>query len=199
MPTVLHVGCGPKTLQDLPAAFQDGSWKEARLDIDPSVNPDVIGSMTDLGAVESGSMQAVFSSHNLEHLYAHEVPVALSEFRRVLDPTGFVLITCPDLQAVAGYVAEGKLLEPIYESARGPIAAMDILFGHRAAIEGGNSFMAHRGGFTMRTLADAVYGAGFPQIGAKRRRAKLDLWTVGYVTPLADAEFEARTAALLPP
>ena len=43
------------------------------------------------------SVDAVFSSHNIEHLYPHEVPLALKEFMRVLKPDGFVLMTCPDL------------------------------------------------------------------------------------------------------
>jgi predicted SAM-dependent methyltransferase len=37
-------------------------------------------------AVASESVDAIFSSHNIEHLYPHEVPVALAEFIRVLKP-----------------------------------------------------------------------------------------------------------------
>ena len=36
--------------------------------------------MTDMSMVDSAAVDAVWSSHNLEHLYAHEVPVALGEF-----------------------------------------------------------------------------------------------------------------------
>ena len=55
--------------------------------------------MTNISSVSSESLDAVFSSHNIENLYPHEVPVALSEFLRVLKPDGFVVITCPDLQS----------------------------------------------------------------------------------------------------
>ena len=89
--------------------------------------------------VISGVMvDAVYSSHNVEHLYSHEVAVALREMRRVLKPAGFVMIKVPDLQAVAGYVADGKLEDALYLSSMGPIAPLDILYGHaspwRAAI-----------------------------------------------------------------
>ena len=60
MPVVLHVGCGPKTILGLPPFFQDGTWSEVRLDIDPAVKPDVTGTMTDMSAVATGSVQAVF-------------------------------------------------------------------------------------------------------------------------------------------
>ena len=55
--------------------------------------------MTDMSAVETGSMDALFSSHNVEHLYPHEVPVAFVEFHRVLNDDGFAIITGPDLQS----------------------------------------------------------------------------------------------------
>ena len=45
--------------------------------------------MTDMPAVEDAYVDAVFSSHNIEHLYAHEVAEALSEFKRVLNEDGF--------------------------------------------------------------------------------------------------------------
>jgi len=50
-------------------------------DIDQSVNPDIVGTMTDMSQVQGASVDALFSSHNIEHLYPHEVPVALADFR----------------------------------------------------------------------------------------------------------------------
>jgi len=86
MPTLLHIGCGPKRKDKTTKEFNTPDWTEIRLDIDPSVSPDVIGTMTDMSAVASESVDAIFSSHNIEHLYPHEVPVALKEFARVLSP-----------------------------------------------------------------------------------------------------------------
>ena len=68
--------------------------EELRLDIDASVQPDVVGTTTDMSAVADGSVDALFSSHNIEHLYPHEVALALAEFGASSN-RGFVLITCP--------------------------------------------------------------------------------------------------------
>ena len=96
MKTFLHVGCVPKRKDKTTRGFATDLWQEIRLDIDPSVAPDITGTMTDMSAVPSASVDAIFSSHNIEHLYPHEVPVALAEFKRVLKPDGFAVITCPD-------------------------------------------------------------------------------------------------------
>ena len=110
LPVFLHVGCGPKRQAQTP--FVDKPWQELRLDIDASVQPDVVGTMTEMVDVADSSVDAIFSSHNIEHLYPHKVPLALQEFRRVLKSDGFVLLTCPDLQSVCKLVAENKLTEP---------------------------------------------------------------------------------------
>ena len=75
---LLHIGCGPKRKYQTLPAFQSDDWQEVRFDIDESVAPDIIGTMTDMSAVEAGSVDALFSSHNIEHLYPHEVPLGQS-------------------------------------------------------------------------------------------------------------------------
>jgi hypothetical protein len=194
MPTVLHVGCGGSDIRNMPKFFQDGSWTEIRLDIDPTANPDVIGTMTDMTAVATGSVQAVFSSHNIEHLYPHEVPAALAEFKRVLSPDGFTLITCPDLQAVAALVADDKLLDTAYMSPAGPITPLDILYGHRGYMQQGNLYMAHHGGFTMRTLAGSLTEVGFKRAITYRRPTHFDLW--GFATLGDHSEDEVKALAM---
>ncbi|MDP4677302.1 MAG: methyltransferase domain-containing protein, partial [Burkholderiaceae bacterium] len=134
MPNFLHVGCGPKRKNQTTRGFNTPEWAEIRLDIDASVQPDVIGTMVDLSAVESDSVDAIYSSHNIEHLYPHEVPLALAEFLRVLKPNGFFVATCPDLQSVCKLIAEDKLTDTAYTSPAGPIAPLDILYGHRPAM-----------------------------------------------------------------
>ena len=46
MNTFLHVGCGPKRKDKTTAGFAD--WIELRFDIDVSVAPDLVGTMTDM-------------------------------------------------------------------------------------------------------------------------------------------------------
>lgn len=186
-PTVLHIGCGVYSAEKLHRAFRQRGWRELRLDIDPKVEPDIVASMTDMSSLKSGSVDGIFSSHNLEHLYPHEVPVALAEFKRVLAPQGVALITIPDLQSVAELIAADKLCEPAYLSPAGPIAPIDILYGYRPSMARGNLFMAHRTGFTGRTLVEALLGAGFATVSVQRDPSAFALWALAFMTQ-PDAE-----------
>lgn len=185
MKSFLHVGCGPKRKDRTTIVLSQ--WTELRFDIDESVQPDLVGTMTDMSSVSSESVDAVFSSHNIEHLYPHEVPIALSEFVRVLKPDGFAVITCPDLQAVAALIADDKLTEAAYTSPAGPIAPLDILYGHRAAMAQGNLFMAHRCGFTQKVLTSTLQASGFAQVASmKRGYPYFDLWALASKSQLED-------------
>jgi SAM-dependent methyltransferase len=172
----LHVGCGPRNGTGLHPAFSGPDWDEIRLDIDPAVQPDIVGSITDLGALSDSSVDAVWSSHNLEHLEPHEVPLALSEFHRVLRSGGLLLLTLPDIEAVCRLVAEGNLEEPVYTSPAGPVAPLDILYGFRPFLERGNVHYAHRTAFTARTLARHLANAGFED--GKVWGEGLNLWAL---------------------
>lgn len=188
MKTFLHIGCGPKRKDRTTAGFNNEAWTERRLDIDDRVNPDIVGTMTDMSSVPDASVDAIFSSHNIEHLYPHEVPLALNEFFRVLKPEGFAVITCPDLQSVCALVAEDKLTEAAYTSPAGPIAPLDILYGHRPAMARGNLYMAHRCGFTQKVLGGALHSAGFVKVAINRRlHPSYDLWAIATKAALDDA------------
>lgn len=158
---VLHVGCGRATLSSLPAVFQTGKWGEIRLDIDPAVNPDVIASVSEMSSVQSESAQAVYSCHNIEHLFHHEVPVALREFYRVLTPGGALVIRTPDLQTACQMVAEDRLYDTAYVSPAGPIAPIDMIYSYRNFLLDNNVFMLHKTGFTATTLGAKLREAGF--------------------------------------
>lgn len=175
----LHLGCGPLRKHQTTRGFNTDAWTELRLDIDEKVEPDIIGTMTDMSAVADTSVDAIFSSHNIEHLYAHEVPVALAEWLRVLKPDGFVVVTCPDLQSVAKLIAEDKLTEPAYQTPSGPVAPLDILYGYRLALAMGNHYMAHHCGFTLKVLSQTLHANGFASVAAARREAPFfDLWAL---------------------
>jgi SAM-dependent methyltransferase len=183
---LLHVGCGPATQADSHPSFRDPrQWAETRLDIDPEAKPDIVASMTDMSMVGDQQFDAIFSSHNLEHLYPHEVPAALAEFRRVLKPTGFALVVVPDLQVVGELVAANKLEDPAYLSPSGPICPLDMLYGFRRSLAEGNLFMAHRMGFTRKTLAQYFLRAGFASVTAQREG--FDLFALGYRSPRGEA------------
>lgn len=187
---LLHIGCGRSFKDCTTPVFQAGDWRELRLDIDPAVSPDVVASMLDMRDIADGTVDAVFSSHNIEHLYPHEVPVALAEIVRVLKPDGLLVLTCPDLQSICRRVADGAADAAAYDSAVGPIAPLDMLFGHRPQLAAGNLFMAHRSGFTLATLVAQLRGAGFPSVIGRQYEASFSLWCLASCRQLATAELE---------
>ena len=127
--SVLHVGCGFPNPLALHERFRSDDWREIRLDINPDVQPDILASQTDMSVVETDSMDALWSSHNIEHLYNHDVPVALDEFLRVLKPGGLLFLTLPDLQQIAHFIVADKLDDVAYEAPLGPITTLDCVFG----------------------------------------------------------------------
>lgn len=140
-------------------------WEEVRLDIDPSVKPDIVGSIIDLSAsFEAQSFDAVWSSHMLEHLYAHEVYPSLKQMHRVLRPDGFALVMSPDLDAVAHFIVQHGFTAVAYESPAGPIRPLDMIYGHARSIEKGHHYMAHRTGFTAERLGNLLVMAGFSTV-----------------------------------
>lgn len=165
---LLNVGCGGKGSL-VPPWFPKPLWREIRLDIDPAVEPDIVSSTTDMrAAVASESVDAVWSAHNIEHLFAHEVDMALKEFARVIKPDGIVVVYVPNLQRAAELVAQDKLDETAYSSGVGPISPLDMLYGLRTDIAAGRTYMAHKTGFTATTLRRALANAGLCHADVKK-------------------------------
>ena len=149
----------------------------------------MVSSITDMrSSFAPQSFDAIWSSHTLEHLYAHEVPSALAEFKRVLKPDGFALITSPDLEAVASLIVEHGLDHVAYTSPAGPITPLDMLFGHSASITRGHLYMAHKTGFTCASLGRSFVDAGFPIVLVKREG--LDLWVLGLMQKADQASIQ---------
>lgn len=186
--TFLHVGCGPSRKAQTTRGFNTSAWQEVRLDIDVNVKPDIVGTMLDMSGVADSSIDAIFSSHNIEHLYPHEVPMALQEFLRVLKPDGYLVLACPDLQSVARLIADDKLTEAAYISPAGPIAPLDILYGHRPQLARGNLYMAHHCGFTEKVLVNTLSANGFQSVYAKARAPYFDLWAVASKSLMSEEE-----------
>lgn len=175
---LLNIGCGTISSKRLPLCFQnDNIWQEIKLDIDPNVKPDIVADMTDMGMIKNNSIDAIFSSHNLEHLETHMVPIALKEMLRILKFGGFILVNLPDLETIAKLILDGKLENTLYNSLAGPVSPLDMLFGHNLSIQKGNSFMAHRTGFTAKRLGNLLIKAGFKEVRIIHGD-NYDLWAI---------------------
>jgi predicted SAM-dependent methyltransferase len=165
MRRILHAGAGSGTMRDLFNGYQ-----EIRLDIDPAVKPDIVANITDMG--EIGQYEAVYCAHCLEHLYPHELPLALREFRRVLVPGNLAFIIVPDLEGIQ------PTEDVVYKSVDGDlITGLDMFFGCRKYIEK-QPQMAHHNGFVKATLERAILEAGFTNAGVKRHEPMFELLAV---------------------
>lgn len=195
---VLNAGSGYRDVRPLPPPFDPAGWDEVRVDVDPAVEPDHVASLTDMRAIlPDASFDAVWSSHSVEHLYDFELRDALAEFRRILRPDGFVLVTCPDVESVAAAVLTHGLDHVAYVAPAGPITLHDILYGHTASIAEGATAMAHRTGLTARRLGEMALDAGFPEVAVGRGEL-YDLWAVFSMPRVDQAELRlslAHTAA----
>ena len=197
MKTLLHVGCGPQNKSQL-KGFNNDNWIEIRLDIDEDVDPDIVGTLIDLKLVENSSVDAVYSAFNIDHIYPHEVPIALNEFYRVLRDDGIVVITCPDMQGVCEAIAQDKLLDVLYDSSSGPISPIDVLYGNRREVSGGNEFMAKKGGFTYSELDRVFFEAGFMTRVGGRREEMYELFLVAFKQEKSNEEIQKIAIPLIP-
>jgi SAM-dependent methyltransferase len=127
-------------------------FKTVYLDIEARTNPDVCASMTDMGDI--GPFDIVYCCHALEHLYPHEVNLALREFKRVLKLGGTAMIVVPDLEGVK---PSNDILP---RSDMTPITGLHLFYGDQAKIAE-FPFMAHHSGFIAETLEYALQSAGF--------------------------------------
>ena len=187
----LHVGCGYDRNERSISALMDPSWTEVRLDIDADTQPDIVDSLPDLAKVESDSFDLIYSSHNIEHLYSYQVPLALRSFLRVLKDDGLAIITCPDIQSLGEKIAKGDIESELYMSRAGPISVVDVLFGFRQSIHEGSHYMAHHMGFTQASFEKYIGEAGFGSMVALRRPARFDIWILATKKAKTQQELEA--------
>ena len=172
---VLNVGGQSRAIQ-LPDAY--AGFEQVLLDLDPNVGADIVLDVRELTSLAPHQFDAVYCSHNLEHVRQHEVPVVLAGFLHVLKPGGLAQIIVPDLQELmVTCVQQGIDLDGLlYDSPMGPITPLDVLYGHAATIEqSGQDYYAHRTGFTSRTLANVVEASGFGPMFCQQGNLELNL------------------------
>jgi predicted SAM-dependent methyltransferase len=99
----INVGCGE---------FRAEGW--LNVDIysgDEGPQPDIIASADDL-PFGSGTVDRIYAGHILEHIELSKVPKILREFKRVLSPTGGLLVVGPDLdRAEVDFPEEVELIK----------------------------------------------------------------------------------------
>jgi hypothetical protein len=85
--------------------------------------------------------------------------------------------------------------QPLYQSAVGPIMAMDVMFGHQASIAKGNHYMAHRTGFTSNLLGKVLLNAGFSEVRVHEGQ-RWDLWALATLPDTSSTIFQELESVL---
>lgn len=136
-------------------------WKI--FNIQPGEHVDFVGSCIDLSQFQSGTIEAIYASHVLEHLgYLEELPLAIREFRRVLRNDRRLRISVPDLEALCRLFLDPRLDMPMR------FHVMRIMFGGQS-----DPHDFHKAGLTEEFLTDYLTVAGFRNI---ERVAGFDLF-----------------------
>lgn len=153
----LHIGCGGQLLE---------GW--INVDVHPA--PLALNVLWGL-PFGSGSVDYIFVSHLLEHLfYPRDVKPFLAELRRVLAPGGVVRIVVPDIeQCIEAY----QQRDPLFFASRrefwswwpeNPTRLEDFLAYAGAGPEPAYLFEAHKYGYDYETLARVLTEAGFAAV-----------------------------------
>ena len=153
--TVLNVGFGGSKISDQLHTEDLVDYREISLDIDNQYNPDILADITNISHIPNDYIDCAYSSHMIEHIHYFKVPIVINELLRVCKPGGFVRFITPNMKTVAIRLASGKILDTVYDSAGGPISAMDMLYGSRYHTHRHSSdFMVHKCGFTKEVFEE---------------------------------------------
>lgn len=163
---------------------------EMKYDIDEHCGPDIVGSMTSLEILKDQTFQGIYSSHNLEYIFEHEVGECLGEFLGVLDDDGFLVLLCADLLSISEFISKHGLTSVAYDSSEGAIRPLDMLFGYSPAISRGQHYMAHRTGFTAKSLSHHVSKAVFKTVFTVEFKRHFELRCVAFKSRRGNRELK---------
>lgn len=126
-------------------------WKIFDAEARPEV--DFVGDAADLSEFADNSIAEIYASHILEHFHYglnNELCRALSEWCRVLQPGGRLMVSVPNLQVLC-WLYLNPMLEPLERH-----HLMRIIFGGHV-----NQYDVHRVGFDPDLLALYLQEVGF--------------------------------------
>lgn len=151
--TVLNIGAGSTSCKKQCSYFDD-NWKEITLDV-AVAKPDIISDIVQMKEVPDESVDALWACHVVEHVYFHQLPDLFKSILRVLKKDGFAVLRVPDIGSIA-HMIEEDLFTPVYDSSVGPICPIDILYSSRVLVQKFGEPMAHKTGFTKKSMSQIL-------------------------------------------
>jgi hypothetical protein len=139
---MLNIGCGGRRIPGYKG-----------VDVVPRPAADIVAPCHQIPLAD-GTVHEIMAIHLIEHMHPWEVPVALAEWWRLLEPRGRLVLELPDLIKCCQNVISGKMVGGKDPDQLG----MWGLYGDPRGLD---PFMAHKWGWTFATLAPVVQAAGF--------------------------------------
>lgn len=115
----LNLGCGPKKIYGF-----------LNIDIRPEVNADITDDSMTLAKFENNSVDLIYTSHMLEHMFREDAKKALRRWYEVLKPGGVLRISVPDFEKLASHYMFYRNIKWIARFLNG--AQKDLLDTHLA-------------------------------------------------------------------
>ena len=128
-------------------------WKI--LDVEQRPEVDYIGNASDLSQFEDESIEAIYTSHVLEHFYYalnYELAFTLVEWHRVLKQGGQLMISVPDLRTLCWLYSRPDI------DHQNRFHIMRMIFGGQT-----NEYDVHKVGFDFDTLCSYLSDTGFTE------------------------------------
>ncbi len=148
--------------------FPLDAWEEVRIDRDSAAAPDLVSDLHSIAQIADDSVDGVWINHLLQRLSFPEAASVLKEAVRMLKEGGELLVSVPDMQLAANYLARAEGEAEIFRSPAGVITAVDIMYGFQRIIEAGDTTRIHKSGYTAESLGYFVRQAGLCNLHVQR-------------------------------
>lgn len=181
--TCLYIGVGPRpihpqhllAMEKLMPTFGFSDWDLIDKYV---VEPGTLNYDATSLPYDDASVDAIYTSHLLEHLGFKEVQSALVEWKRVLAPEGKLMINVPDMEWAAGMLLQMRGLnfntsvEEPYKSIftfkesdlfNTPQMMMEVIYGNQD-----HEGEFHKSGYTKESLKKILEDQGFRNIKIER-------------------------------
>lgn len=123
------------------------------IDLDKSVNPDVLDNVIILKKFRDNSVNEIKSAHLIEHLPEEDALGAISNWYRILKSGGIVSIECPNLNKCIKMIHSNDTEEK-------KLGFVGI-YGYMPHVKQSAEFHSHKHGWTPYSLCEALENNGF--------------------------------------